>query len=529
MKNLISVFVIFFLFSSTPHFAWASNSLSTINSFGPGSSQVNFVSVESARTLDYKKFSILGFLDTSYQSLAIYNSTQSGDDIVSFTHLGLSYGLSPKLEIGVKGPVVFNQTSASSQSSIVLTARGFVNIDGFVKYKLTDNIKSGLSLMAQVGMSNGDELFYVGPGSGLNYSLSALYQRSLGRWLLATNIGYILRNPGEQQSLAFFEPIKSTIIGSVGLGRPISQSTRISGELLVASHDITKDNSDRGSLSAEALLSFHTKVKALNFSYGLGGGLTNGVSTPTVRGFLGFQYPFGFPNQVAKKEEPAVEEVAAAEPEAPVEAPLALDPPRVIAEEAPAEAPVMEEPVAEEPVAEEPTVQELAVAENTVTEEKLEEVLQTENAAPAPLVQKEFLIDDIVFIEEAKPEAAAAPTENSSANQKIVLNNIDFDFNSAQLTRSSKQILDNVLSHIAKNDYKSLEIWGHTDFYGPSMYNEYLGLRRAKAVHDYFKKAGVSIKTMNYDAFGERRPVSVGLEDEDRRKNRRVEIIVIRN
>lgn len=489
--------------------ALANNSLSTINSFAPGSSQINFVSVETSRTLDHKHFSFLGFLDSSYQSLSIYNSAQTGDDVLSFTHLGLSYGLSRKLEIGVKGSAIFNQTSNSSQSSLVLAAKGFVNVDGFAKYRLLDTVKSGLSLMTQVGVANGDEIFFVGPGSGLTYSLSMLFERSLGSWLLATNLGYIQRSPGQQEGLAFFEPIQSSIVGSFGLGRPITKSTRISGEILLASHDYVKDRSDRSGLSSEALLSFHTKLKSVNLSYGLGTGLTDGISTPTARGFLGFQYSFGPGQTLAEKEEPVEDEGFESE--------------NMQDEVASIEAePSFEEETIE--VTEQPQIMtdEEDDAFADLTEENIEEVFEAEGK-PVQVAQ-EPTVEEVVVTETV--ESIMAPKKKSATAHKFILDNVEFDFDSDRLNSSSLKTLAKVMEEIKKVSFKSIKIWGHTDFFGPSIYNEYLGLRRAKAVFDYFKKAGIPDPFIDYDAFGERRPATLGITDQERRKNRRVEIII---
>lgn len=538
-----------FLFLIFTFEAEASNSLSTVNSFGPGASQVDFTSVETSKTLDAKKWSILGFVDAAYRSLAIYNSNETGDDILSFTHLGLSYGLGSKLEIGVKGPVVFNQTSDSSQASLVLTARGFTNIDGFLKYRLVDRVTSGITLMAQVGYVNGDEIFYVGPNAGLNYSLSVLMEKAFGRWLLASNIGYIQRSPGDNPGFAFYEPIDSTITASVGLSRPITSSTRISGELLVASHDFTEDNSDRTGLSLETLVSLHTKFKSVNLSYGMGLGLSDGIATPALRGFLGFQYPFGFPNKIAKKEETKTESIASEKPKKREPAVLAekLAPPVVSIEEIKKVEEIEKIEAMPEPT---PEPMPLAQSESAkvetqkdFVEETTEDFLEaaTTNEDPAPVVEnagpvfdfeepvvlpkKQALIKSTQEFDSSQ-EVDSLPVEQ--LNQKIILNNIEFDFDSAEFDSESKKVLGKVLSYLKNNPFKSLEIWGHTDFKGSTSYNESLGLRRAQAVYDLFKKARVPASLMNYDAFGERRPVSLGLTEPERRKNRRVEIIVIR-
>ncbi len=160
-----------------------------------------------------------------------------------------------------------------------------------------------------------------------------------------------------------------------------------------------------------------------------------------------------------------------------------------------------------------------------LSEANLEEVF-AEDAKLAQAAQAN-IINDVVVTEDFEMKKTSR-SKNKGA-QKYILNAIDFEFDSAQLDKASLKTLAKVLDEIKTVSFKSIKIWGHTDFYGPSVYNEYLGLKRAKAVYDYFKKAGVPAPFIDYDAFGERRPVSVGLVERERRKNRRVEIIVYRD
>lgn len=498
MKQLGYLILIFVCGSK----AYALESFSTVNMFSPGTSQVDFSSIETVKVLDKRKFSALFFLDSSYQSLAVYRTgsgdPEAGNDVLSFAHIGLSYGLFENIEVGIKGPAIFNQSSDGSQSSLILTSKGFTNIDGFAKYKLLDKVTSGLSLLGQLGVANGDEIFYVGPGSGLNYSLSVLYQRVLGSWMFASSLGYIKRTPGEQgPALPIFEPINGSVTGTMGLSRPITQGTKASLELLLASHDFESSQSERSSLSSEALLSFHTKYKALNISYGASAGLTNGVSTPTARGFLGFQYQFGSSPSYAKNDEPAEREPAQFEKEA-----------------------------EQFPISEDMDIVELDAEEETATE-VFEEPVQVAEKKPE-VTQEE--IDDIILEQSKEPEVKKpqAVIAKPVKSQKIILNNIEFGFNSAELNHSSKKLLAELAVYLKQNRYGRIQIWGHTDFYGPSIYNEYLGLKRSKAVYDFLKTQQVNARNMSYDAFGERRPVSVGISDAERKVNRRVEIMVIK-
>lgn len=511
--------LIFLSITLSGSLSWAYNSLSTINKFSPGTSQLNFTAVETANTLSPKQWNIFMFVDSSYQSLALYNSTGSGDDILSFAHVGLSYGLTNRLQLGVKGPIIFSEVKDDTQPSIFLNSKGFTNVEGFAKYALIQNLDHSLALMAQVGQVFGKGVFYVGEDSGLTYSISTLYEKGFDKWKLGLNLGYVFRNPADTDlSLVYFEPIKSSIVASIGLGRALTERTRISGELLLASHNFTKDQSDRDKFAAEALLGFHTRFNEVNVSYGLGAGLNKGVSVPTARAFLGFQYNFGFSSLSAQKKD--------ASPAVPV-------------------ADTYEDDLTDDTyTTEEEEDSTTTYTEDTqgLTSEQIADVIEEDDDSASELQPKEEHIQDTVIIteddetqaheEEATTEVeeqeAPVLTTDSSENQKLILSHIDFDYDSAELTEQSLKILDKALAHIQSQPYAAIEIWGHTDFHGSSEYNEYLALRRAKAVFEYFAKAGVPKSMMYFDGFGERRPISLGLSDTDRRKNRRVEIIIIR-
>jgi len=139
-------------------------------------------------------------------------------------------------------------------------------------------------------------------------------------------------------------------------------------------------------------------------------------------------------------------------------------------------------------------------------------------------------IEEPVYIEEETDfdiEDSVIPPAPSE-NQKFILNNIEFKFDSYELNQGSRATLDEVYNYLQTNNYNTIEIWGHTDFVGTLEYNEYLGLSRAQAVFKYLRSKGIPESSMKYDSFGERRPVNTGLANDLRRKNRRVEIILIK-
>lgn len=114
--------------------------------------------------------------------------------------------------------------------------------------------------------------------------------------------------------------------------------------------------------------------------------------------------------------------------------------------------------------------------------------------------------------------------------EEEVLNieNITFNTASAVILNSSFPVLDNVVNYLNKHEFKTLEIWGHTDSRGAALYNERLSLERARSVYQYLVDKGIDGSKITFDGWGERKPVVANTTPENLRKNRRVEFIIRR-
>lgn len=119
--------------------------------------------------------------------------------------------------------------------------------------------------------------------------------------------------------------------------------------------------------------------------------------------------------------------------------------------------------------------------------------------------------------------------KTSSFNQKDVptippITSVYFGFDSSVLSASAKTSLLDVLKKI---DGKTIELHGYTDNVGAEKYNNWLGFRRANKVKEFFTKTKSSASQI--DPFGH------GLccysepngTEEQRAKNRRVEIYIV--
>ena len=130
------------------------------------------------------------------------------------------------------------------------------------------------------------------------------------------------------------------------------------------------------------------------------------------------------------------------------------------------------------------------------------------------------------------PKAKKMPVKEKMAAPKkvlehIVINNIQFDFDSANLTASDKTILDGVTAKVSKYSGNKMTVTGYTDTSGPEAYNLQLSERRANAVADYLAASGIDRGNMTVSGMGEANPIADNSTREGRIRNRRVEVDVI--
>jgi peptidoglycan-associated lipoprotein len=102
---------------------------------------------------------------------------------------------------------------------------------------------------------------------------------------------------------------------------------------------------------------------------------------------------------------------------------------------------------------------------------------------------------------------------------------IYFEFDSANLTDESLDILEVHGNFIADNGNVHVRLEGHTDERGSREYNIGLGDRRAQSVRRVLLVQGASSDQIETVSYGEEQPVATGHDEESWAKNRRVELI----
>ena len=132
----------------------------------------------------------------------------------------------------------------------------------------------------------------------------------------------------------------------------------------------------------------------------------------------------------------------------------------------------------------------------------------------------------------AELEKEKAEVRNKIQSKIDNLEDIYFALNSSNLTASSKNILDKLISIINEHPKLLLEISSHTDSRGTAIYNQKLSERRLKSTLDYLFNNGIENNSIEGKAFGEEKLVNecddnTKCSEAKHLKNRRSEIKII--
>ncbi|WP_242168604.1 MULTISPECIES: OmpA family protein [unclassified Pseudomonas] len=128
------------------------------------------------------------------------------------------------------------------------------------------------------------------------------------------------------------------------------------------------------------------------------------------------------------------------------------------------------------------------------------------------------------------PVAAVVEEVVVVKEETIVIRDVHFQFDSANLTAADKTKLDIIATRLKKEaPGAQLRVSGHTDSVGKDAYNQKLSERRAHSVTDYLVSAGVPRSSfVSVVGAGESQPVADNKTADGRALNRRVEIKINR-
>lgn len=133
-----------------------------------------------------------------------------------------------------------------------------------------------------------------------------------------------------------------------------------------------------------------------------------------------------------------------------------------------------------------------------------------------PAIPKEY--------EEIRTQIRLKPIE---VGQTVILNNVAFHPNTAQIKPSSNNELERIQLFLSENPRLVVEIGAHTNGYPSHAAAIQLSAQRAKAVADYLIAKGLEKNRIRYRGYGKTRPLATNDTLEGRRMNQRIELKII--
>ena len=94
----------------------------------------------------------------------------------------------------------------------------------------------------------------------------------------------------------------------------------------------------------------------------------------------------------------------------------------------------------------------------------------------------------------------------ASITRPVLIENIFYEFDRADLTPASTQALDELIELLADNPNVTIELASHCDYKGNDAYNERLSQRRAESVVRYLIEGGITEDRLTAKGYGESKP-----------------------
>ena len=112
-------------------------------------------------------------------------------------------------------------------------------------------------------------------------------------------------------------------------------------------------------------------------------------------------------------------------------------------------------------------------------------------------------------------------------NIPIVMDHVNFDFDSYELRVGSHSDLNPLVQLLFDNPKIKVKISGHTCDIGTLEYNQNLSHKRAESIAQFILNQGINLKRVAFQGYGESTPIASNEHENTREVNRRVEFVIV--
>ncbi len=145
--------------------------------------------------------------------------------------------------------------------------------------------------------------------------------------------------------------------------------------------------------------------------------------------------------------------------------------------------------------------------------------------------KKDHVFDSRSFSAEDTVRAGVAKVDMQvqkiEVGKSYRVNDIKYATNSADITKSSEYILDELIDFLKENPTVKIRVEGHTDSRGGAAENKLLSENRASTVRNYLQGKGIAGGRLTHQGYGPEKPIATNDTEEGRARNRRTEFVIV--
>ena len=143
--------------------------------------------------------------------------------------------------------------------------------------------------------------------------------------------------------------------------------------------------------------------------------------------------------------------------------------------------------------------------------------------------EKKYDFKEKIYIEKNKNIYEANVDLQFDLYEKVFeIKNLNFKSGKYNIEKKYFEELNNLVLLLAENRDINIEIAGHTDSIGNEMANQILSENRAKSIKSYIVRKNINYNRITCVGYGEKQPISTNSTSEGRKKNRRIEIRILK-
>ena len=314
LNQLLRLSAFFFILKSS---LASANVLGTdTQTFNPTADGLSFVTVNSSQVLAPHTVNLGLFINGASNTLSFFENQSSQSlfnsrDRLYSADFNAAVGIWPGWELSVSLPYLLKQENPGCDACVLFANPGFTETRASVK---NGNYNFGVWGFAWVLSFNQNRIEnnpYSGANSGPTTNFELVFDRPIGNYQLALNIGHRWRRFGDRTvANNYISRVPNQAIYSVGLSYFKSDwdsnlIAELFGSKATQSFPDSVNLSDRNDQSLEALIGIKHQVShKLALHGGLGREVIKGFGTPDLRIYAGLNYNFSYQSamvEVAKR------------------------------------------------------------------------------------------------------------------------------------------------------------------------------------------------------------------------------------